>query len=60
VILLDVLRSEYDGQPADVLNKSALARRFAVSRVTITKDIDALQESGQLSVNGHVEVTKEG
>jgi len=56
VILLDVLRSEYDGQPADVLNKSELARRFDVSRVTINNDIKALQSDGHLSLNGHVVV----
>lgn len=54
--LLDILRSEFNGIDADELNKSALADRLDVTRQTVGRDLDALQKSGQLNVNGVVQV----
>jgi hypothetical protein len=53
--LLDIL-GEMDGQESDALNKSDLARRLNVSRPTLLSDIEALKDSGKLSLNGHIRV----
>ena len=49
---------EIDGQGVDSLNKSALAKRLDVSRPTLISDIAALQDTGQLTLNGHVKIRK--
>lgn len=54
--LHNILQTEFDGQPAAALNKSALARRLVVSRPTLNADIDALIAGGKLELNGHVKV----
>lgn len=43
----------------DQINKSQMAEELGVSRHTIIRDIKALEESGKLSLNGHV-VIKQG
>lgn len=55
--LLEML-SEIDGHDIAELNKSALAKRLDVSRPTLISDITALQDAGQLTLNGHVRVSK--
>lgn len=53
--LLDLM-AELDGKEIEALNKSALAKRLDVSRPTLLSDLAALQDSGKLSLNGHVRV----
>ena len=55
--LLHILRTEFDGMDADQLNKTALGTRLETTRQTIARDLNALQESGLLSMNGVVNVT---
>lgn len=55
--LLQILMTEFNGQPADVLNKTELGQRLGATRQTIGRDIDELQQAQRLSVNGHIIVT---
>ena len=50
--VLAALRDAYNGKPADDLNKTALAKQIGTTRPTLLKDLAALEESGQLSMNG--------
>ena len=50
------LLTAFDGQPAESVNKSDLARKLGVSRPTLNKEFDALQSTGALTLNGHVKV----
>lgn len=54
--LLQILLTEFNGQPSDTLNKTQLATRLGTTRQTIGRDIEELTEQQRLSVNGHVEV----
>lgn len=54
--LLALLQTEYKGKPVDTLNRAAIGRRFDVSGKTIGRDLEALEESGVLSMNGVVQV----
>lgn len=51
--LLTILQS-FD--TPDDINRSAIARQLGVSRQTIYNDMEELQKSGRLSLNGHVQV----
>lgn len=54
--LLQILLTEFNGQPADTLNKTELGQRLGATRQTIGRDIDELQQAQRLSVNGHIQV----
>jgi biotin operon repressor len=54
--LLDILRNEFNGLTADALNKTELGNRLGCTRQTISTDLESLQTSGQLMLNGHVSV----
>ena len=54
--LLHILLTEFNGQPADVLDKTALGKRLGATRQTIGRDIEELQAQQRVSINGHVEV----
>lgn len=54
--LLDILRNEFNGMEAEVLNKTELGGRLGCTRQTISSDLDALRKSGLLNLNGHVVV----
>lgn len=55
--LLELL-AKLDGQESSALNKSELSRRLDVSRPTLLSDLTALQDSGKLTLNGHVRVSR--
>lgn len=54
--LLHILTTEFNGQPSDELNKSALGDRLGVKHTTIGRDIEELIAANRLAVNGHIEV----
>lgn len=55
--LLQLLEN-MNGQPAETVNKSELARQLKVSRPTLNKEFDILQSTGKVALNGHVEISK--
>ena len=54
--LLQILLTEFNGQPADALNKTEIAQRLNTTRQTVGRDIEELIEAQRLSVNGHIQV----
>lgn len=54
--LLHILTTEFNGQPSDELNKSAIGDRLGVKHTTIGRDIEELIAANRLAVNGHIEV----
>lgn len=54
--LLQILMTEFNGAPADDLNKTELAQRLGATRQTIGRDIEDLIEKERLTVNGVVTV----
>lgn len=54
--LLRILQAEFNGAPADALNKTELAERLGATRQTIGRDIEELQAAQRLTVNGMVTV----
>lgn len=54
--LLDILATECDGMATEDLNKTLLGKRLGVSSKTIARDIAALEEAEQISINGHIAV----
>ncbi len=54
--LLSILLTEFNGQPADVLDKTALGKRLGATRQTIGRDIEEMQAQQRVSINGHVAV----
>lgn len=54
--LLHILLTEFNGQPADTLNKTELGQRLGATRQTVGRDIEELQQAQRLSVNGHIQV----
>jgi hypothetical protein len=55
--LVEILHS-FDS-PSDI-NKTKIAKELGVSRPTVISDIDALESSGQISLNGSVKVNTSG
>lgn len=54
--LLGILRDEFNGMESEALNKTELGNRLGCTRQTISADLDALQRTGALNLNGHVRV----
>ena len=54
--LLEILGSEFNGVSAEELNKTELGKRLGVTRQTVTNDLNALAESGDITLNGIVKV----
>lgn len=54
--LLRILQAEFNGAPADTLNKTELATRLNTTRQTVGRDIEELQAQQRVSVNGHIEI----
>ncbi len=53
--LLHILIDEFNGVDADTLNKTELGARLNTTRQTIGRDLNVLQQSGLLSINGIVQ-----
>lgn len=58
--LLQILMTEFNGQPADALNKTELGQRLGTTRQTVGRDIEELQQAQKLTVNGVVKVSAAG
>lgn len=56
--LLHILQAEFNGQPANQLDKTSLGKRLGATRQTIGRDLQELHEQQRLSVNGYVEVIR--
>lgn len=54
--LLSILMTEFNGQPSDALDKSAIADRIGATSKTVGRDIEELIAANRLAVNGHIEV----
>lgn len=54
--LYEILRDEFNGQPADTLNKAELGRRIGKSRGTVGNYLEILENRGSIELNGKVKV----
>jgi hypothetical protein len=54
--LLNILMTELNNAPADMLNKSVLAERLNTTHTTISRDLNELCKLQRLSINGHIAV----
>lgn len=57
---LMAILADMNGQPATAVNITEIAKRLGATRPTIYSDIQALQDAGELSINGTINVTRKG